>query len=74
MVRASNLVRVMNKPTHAKAVVDYVAIRRDILSIVLNCKVIPGELVAPQHRLLVIDLKIIKKRRIKKIRTKRINW
>ena len=55
-------------------VIDYIAIGRDILGNVINCKVIPGKLVAPQHQLFVMDLKISKKRRIKRIRAKRINW
>ena len=55
-------------------VIDYIAIHRDILGNVINCKVIPRKLVAPQHQLFVMDLKISKKRRIKRIRAKRINW
>ena len=35
---------------------------------------IPGKPIAPQHRLLAMDLKISKKRRIKRINTRRINW
>ena len=54
-------------------VIDYIAIRRDNLGNVVNYIVILGEPVAPQHRLLIMDLKISKKRRIKRIRAKRIN-
>ena len=54
--------------------IEYMAIRRDILGNVVNCKVIPGKPITTQHRLLVMDLKISKKRKIKKICAKRINW
>ena len=54
--------------------IHYIAIRRDILGNVVNCKVIPCEPFVPQHLLLVMDLKRSKKRRIKRISAKRINW
>ena len=86
MVRAKNLALVYAfltispeqtytyKRSQNKTVIKYIAIRRDILGYIVNCKVIPSESVAPQHRMLVMDSKISKKRRIKRIRAKRMNW
>ena len=53
---------------------DCIAVRSDMLVNVVNCKVIPGEPVATQHRLLEMDLKTRKKRRIKRICAKGINF
>uniref|UniRef100_A0A914X5Q8 Uncharacterized protein n=1 Tax=Plectus sambesii TaxID=2011161 RepID=A0A914X5Q8_9BILA len=41
-----------------KTQIDFCLVRRTQLSLVTNAKVIPGEAVTPQHRLLVIDLKL----------------
>ena len=45
-----------------RSVIDYIATRRDHLGIVRNCKVVPGESIAPQHRLLMADFAIRRKR------------
>ena len=44
-------------------VIDYFMVRRDILRELKNCKVIPGESVETQHRMLVIEMKAVRKRR-----------
>lgn len=38
--------------------IDYILVRRAALREVTNCKVIPGDGVAPQHRLLVLDIRL----------------
>ena len=48
--------------------------RRDELGGVKNCKVIPGETVATQHRMLVMDINSKTRRQRKRERTPRINW
>lgn len=55
-------------------VTDYITVRRGSLGGAKNCKVIAGEPVAPQRRLLVTDLNIKKRRRIRRTRPRRINW
>ena len=86
MVRASDLALVYTfftkspeqtytyKSCQNRMVIDCIVVRRDILGNVVNCKVIPGEPAAPQHRLLAMGLEISKKRRIKRICAKRTNW
>ena len=41
--------------------IDYVTVRRDNLKELKNCKVIPGESVATQHRRLVMEMKAVGK-------------
>ena len=53
-----------------QTVIDYITVRRNSLGSVKNCKVIPGEPIAPQHQLLVIDMSRIKRKRKKRKRTK----
>lgn len=62
------------KTNQNRTVIDYIAIRRNVSGNVINCKVIPGEPMTSQHWLVVMYLKIIEKRRIKRIHTKRIHW
>ena len=57
-----------------QTVIDYIMIRRDDFNNVIDCKVIPGEPVAPQHRLLVMDFKIKKRKRAWRERPTKINW
>lgn len=40
---------------------NYKTIKRDCLSLVQNCKVVPGETIAPQYRLLIADLRVKRK-------------
>ena len=40
--------------------IDYIAIRRNHLGRVRNCKVVPGESIAAQHRLLIADLAVMR--------------
>ena len=56
------------------SVIDYIAIRRDHLGIARNCKVIPGESIATQHRLLISDLTVRRKGERRKKRRPRIKW
>ena len=57
-----------------QTVIDYIAVRRDRLGKVKDCKVIPGESVATQHRLLVMDFRIVKRKRKRRVREKKICW
>ena len=54
--------------------VDYILYRRSELTEVKNCKVIPGDHVAPQHRLLCVDLKLKRPRKIEAGGVKKIKW
>ena len=57
-----------------QTVIDYITVRMERLGKVKDCKVIPGESVAPQHRLLVMDFIVEKKKRKRRKREKRISW
>jgi hypothetical protein len=57
-----------------RTVIDYIMVRRENLGKVKDCKVIPGEPVAPQHRLLVVDLMTKKMRKNRRERPTTINW
>jgi exonuclease III len=57
-----------------QTVIDYIAVRRGRLGKVKDCKVIPGESVATQHRLMVVDFRIVKRKRKRRQREKRICW
>uniref|UniRef100_A0A914X850 Endonuclease/exonuclease/phosphatase domain-containing protein n=1 Tax=Plectus sambesii TaxID=2011161 RepID=A0A914X850_9BILA len=46
------------KSGSARTQIDYLLLRRNTLGDVKNCKVIPGDAVASQHRLLVLDLRL----------------
>ena len=55
--------------------VDYILIRRNNISKVKDCKVIPGESIATQHRILTMDIGIQTKNRVKPRRRKQqIKW
>ena len=43
-------------------VIDYIMVRREKLRELKKCKVIPGESVASQNRMLVIEMNAIRKR------------
>ena len=43
-------------------VIDYIMVRRENLKELKNCKVIPVESVATQHRMLVMEMKAVRKR------------
>ena len=45
-----------------KSQIDYIAVRRANRAEVINCKVIPGEPAVKQHRLLVVDLRVQRKK------------
>ncbi|XP_070023677.1 uncharacterized protein [Nicotiana sylvestris] len=47
----------------AKIQIDYLLLRRCDRGLCKDCKVIPGEILAKQHRLLVMDIGIMLKRR-----------
>ena len=55
-------------------VIDYIMVRRENLRELKNCKVIPGESVATQHRMLVMEMKAVRKRMSPRERTKRTRW
>ena len=54
--------------------IDYILYKRSGLTEVKNCKVIPGDHVAPQHRLLCMDLKIKRPRKTNPRGAKKIKW
>ena len=55
-------------------VIDYIMVRRENLRELKNCKVIPGESFATQHRMLVMEMKAVRKRMSPRERTKRTQW
>ena len=58
-----------------QAVIDYILIRRNCISKVKYCKVIPDESIATQHRVLKMDICIQTKNRVKPLRRKQqIKW
>ena len=57
-----------------RSVLDYIAIRRNHLGKVRNCKVVPGESLAAQHRLLIADLVVMRKRERRRKRKTRTKW
>ena len=60
---------------NAASVIDYILVRRDNLVHVRDCKVIPGESVATQHRLLLMEIDIQMPRKTKpRHREKKIKW
>ena len=57
------------------SVIDYILIRRNNISQVKDCKVIPGESIATQHRILTMDICIQTKKRVKpRMRKQQIKW
>ena len=54
--------------------IDYFLYKRLGLVEVKNCKVIPGDHVAPQHRLLCMDLKLKRERKTKVRGMRKIKW
>ena len=55
--------------------IDYILIRRNDISKVKDCKVIPGESIATQPRILTMDIGIQTKNRVKPRRRKQqIKW
>ena len=58
-----------------RSVIDYILIRRNNISKIKDCKVIPGESIATQHILLTMDIGIQTKKRVKPRRRKQqIKW
>ena len=55
-------------------VIDYTMVRRENLRELKNCKVIPGESVATQHRMQVIEMNALRKRMSPREITKRTRW
>ncbi|XP_066964336.1 uncharacterized protein [Macrobrachium rosenbergii] len=54
--------------------IDYFLYKRIKLGEVKNCTVIPGDHVAPQHRLLCMDLKLKRERKTKAKGIRKIKW
>ena len=50
--------------------IDYILIRRNNITKVKDCKMIPEESIATQHRILAIDICIQTKKRVKPRRRK----
>ena len=58
-----------------RSVIDYILIRSNDIIKVKDCKVIPGESIATQHRILMMDICIQTKKRVKPRRRKQqIKW
>ena len=55
--------------------IDYITVRRDEISIIKDCKVIPGECVATQHRLVVMEMNVEMKRKPRpRIKQQKPKW
>ena len=54
--------------------IDYFLYRRQRIQEIINCKVIPGDHVAPQHRLLCMDLRLKRERKTKLEGVRKIRW
>ena len=54
--------------------IDYLLYKRSKLLEVKNCKVIPGDHVAPQHRLVCMDLNLKRERKTKTKVVRKIRW
>ena len=66
---------ITNKNGGRRSVIDYTLIRRNNISKVKECKVIPGESIATQHRILTMDIGIQTTKRVKPRRRKQqIKW
>jgi len=57
-----------------QTVIDYIGIRRESISKIKDCKVILGESVASQHRLLVVEILARKNKRRPRKRESKISW
>ena len=58
-----------------QSTIDYILVRRQSLRFVTDCKVIPGETVATQHRPLILEMQLEKPKRTKKrSRENKIKW
>ena len=55
-------------------VTDYCIVRREDFMELKNCKVIPGESVATQHRMLGMEMKAVRKRMSPRERIERTRW
>jgi len=57
------------------SVIDYIIlVRREAMGKIRNCKVILGESIARQHRLMVIDMRERESKEKKRKRKERIRW
>jgi len=56
------------------SVIDYILVRREAMGKIRNCKVIPGESVATQHRLMVMGMRERKSKEKKRKHKERIRW
>ena len=55
--------------------IDYVMVRRDEIRNINDCKVIPGECVATQHRLVVMEMNVEMTRKPRRrIKQKKMKW
>ena len=67
--KEEHLITFKSGPT--KSQIDYLLVRRNELKGVKNCKVIPGECLAVQHRMVLMDFRI---EMVKKKNTKKVKW
>ena len=60
---------------NTSSVIDYILVRRDKLVHVRDCNVIPGEIIATQHRLLVMEIDIqMPRKTVLRHKEKKIKW
>ena len=58
-----------------RTVIDYILVRRQDLRDLKDCKVIPGESIASQHRLLVASMEFkAHHKKQQRARVKKIKW
>jgi hypothetical protein len=55
--------------------IDFILARREDMHACLDCKVIPGECVVPQHKLVVADFRFwVRLQRSKRVQAPRTKW
>jgi hypothetical protein len=71
--RVSHLVT-FNNSQHCSQI-DFIIARREDRHACLDCKVIPGECVVPQHKLVVVDFRFqVRFQRSKRVQAPRTKW
>jgi hypothetical protein len=71
--RVSHLVTFSNGQQCSQ--IDFILVRREDRHACLDCKVIPGECVVPQHKLVVADFRFrVRLQRSKRVQVSRTKW
>jgi hypothetical protein len=71
--RVSHLVTFSNGQQCSQ--IDFILVRREDRHACLDCKVIPGECVVPQHKLVVADFRFrVRLQRSKRVQASRTKW